>query len=119
MSARRARHRVFVRGLCLDMEIGVYGHEHGRTQPVVIDVELDLEGAGHQRLSDTVNYEGIAEIARAAAGDGHVLLVEDVAERIARGCLEDRRVRRVRVRVEKPEALAQAAAAGFELVLER
>lgn len=119
MGARTASQRVFVRGLRLEMEIGVYGHEQGRTQPVVVDMELDVEGVGHERLADTVNYEELAAIARQAASEGHVLLVEGMAERIARACLDDARVRRVRVRVEKPEALPRAAAAGFELVLER
>lgn len=110
--------RVFVRGLRLEMEIGVHDHEHGRSQPVVVDVELDVTGVGSERLADTVNYETVAAKAREAAA-GHILLVEAFAERLAQACLEDGRVRRVRVRAEKPEALEAAAGAGFELVLER
>ncbi len=119
MEGRTVLQRVFVRGLRLEMEIGVHGHEHGRTQPVVVDAELDVEGVGSERLADTVNYETVVTKAREAAAGGHILLVEAFAERLARACLEDGRVRRVRVRAEKPEALEAAAAAGFELVLER
>ena len=118
MAGRAVLQRVFVRGLRLEMEIGVYGHEHGRTQPVVADVELDVESVGYERLEETVNYETITAKAREAAV-GHTLLVEGFAERLAQACLEDGRVRRVRVRAEKPEALAEAEGAGFELVLER
>jgi dihydroneopterin aldolase len=110
--------RVFVRGLRLDIEIGVHSHEHGRTQPVVVDVELDVEGVGSERLADTVNYEMVVTAAREAAV-GHTLLVEGFAERLAGACLQDERVRRVRVRAEKPDAFEEAAGAGFELVLER
>lgn len=111
--------RVFVRGLALDIEIGVHRHEHGRVQPVVLDVEIDIPPAPVQRLSDTVNYEAVVERARAIAGEGHVMLVETFADRLARELFDDPRVIRVRVRVEKPEALAEAAGAGVELVLER
>jgi len=118
VDARTVLQRVFVRGLRLQMEIGVHGHEHGRVQPVVVDIELEVERAGSERLADTVNYETVVRRAEAAAA-GHTLLVETFAERLARACLEDGRVRRVRVRAEKPDALAAAAGAGFELVLER
>lgn len=113
--------KVFVSGLRLDAQIGVHRHEQGRSQPLVVDVELDAPGAaGAERLADTVNYEMVVKAARAVADEGHVLLVEAFAERLARACLADPRVTRVRVRVEKPLALApHAAAAGVEVVLAR
>ncbi len=46
--------------------------------------------------------------------------MEAFAERLGQMCLEDERVTRVRVRVEKPLALApEAAAAGAEITLTR
>ena len=112
--------KVFVRGLKLEAEIGVYDHEHGRRQPLVIDVELDIESGAWAHLADTINYEVIAQKAKAAADTGHFKLVEGFAECLGRACLEDVRVTRARVRVEKPWALApQAEAAGAEIVLVR
>ena len=113
--------KVFVRGLTVDAEIGVYAHEHGRSQPLVADVELDVAVMGAwDRLADTINYETIVASARAIAAEGHFQLVEAFADRLARACLADERVTRVRVRVEKPMALApQAEAAGAEIVLVR
>jgi 7,8-dihydroneopterin aldolase/epimerase/oxygenase len=88
--------KVFVRGLKVDAQIGVYDHEHGRFQPLVVDVELDV------------------------AAEGHVDLVETFAERLAQACFLDHRVTRARVRVEKPLALAPyAAAAGVEITAVR
>lgn len=112
--------KVFVRGLKLDAEIGVYAHEHGRSQPLLCDVELDVAAAGAEHLSETINYETVAAKARSVAADGHLHLVEAFAEKLARACLEDPRVTRARVRVEKPEALApHAEAAGAEITLVR
>jgi len=112
--------KIFVTGLKVEAEIGVYAHEKGRAQPLVVDVELDVPTAGASRLADTVNYETIGQSARAIAAEGHIQLVEDFAERLARACLADGRVMRARVRVEKPLALApHAAAAGVEITVVR
>jgi len=118
--ARVVMTKVFVSGLKLDAEIGVYAHEKGRAQPLVVDVELDVPTAGAERLSDTLNYETIVQAARRIADEGHIVLVETFAERLAQACLADPRVTRARVRVEKPLALApHATAAGVEITLVR
>ncbi len=112
--------KIFVTGLKVDAQIGVYSHEKGKAQPLVVDVELDVPTAGAERLSETVNYEMVGEAARAIAAEGHIGLVEAFAERLARACLADPRVTRARVRVEKPLALApHAAAAGVEITVVR
>ncbi|RAK61771.1 dihydroneopterin aldolase [Phenylobacterium hankyongense] len=112
--------KVFVTGLKVQAEIGVYRHEIGRVQPLVVDVELDVPTAGAERLADTLNYETILDAARAVASQGHIELVETFAERLARVCLADPRVTRARVRVEKPLALApDAVGAGVEITVVR
>jgi dihydroneopterin aldolase len=112
--------RVFVTGVKVQAEIGVYRHEIGRVQPLMVDVELDVATNASDRLSETVNYETILQAAQAVAADGHIALVETFAHRLAERCLADTRVSRARVRVEKPLALApDAVAAGVEVILGR
>ena len=138
--------KIFVSTLRVDAYVGIYAHERGRSQPLVIDVELDAAVAGAEHLSETVNYELVAEAARSLgvgtardladyyrlhiptarrivnelAASGHIGLVETFAEMLARACLADPRVTRARVRVDKPQALApHAASAGVEVVLVR
>lgn len=119
---RLTRAAIFARAIRLDVEIGIYGHEFGRVQPLVIDVEVEMVAgvSGFEHIADTVNYEAVVAHARRIAADGHLKLVETFAERLAHACLADPLARKVRVRIEKPEALApHAEAAGVELVLER
>ncbi|HEX8232624.1 MAG TPA: dihydroneopterin aldolase [Caulobacteraceae bacterium] len=114
------RTTVFVWGLRLEAEIGVHAHEHGRTQPLLVDIEVEIAAAGAEQLSQTLDYVTLADKARKVAADGHLKLAEAFAERLARACLEDPRALGVTVRVEKPEALApQAAGAGAEVTLTR
>lgn len=86
--------RVGFQDLTVDASIGVYAHERVNRQPIRLGVELDLVCAGPS-----------ADDARAwttdVLGEGHITLVETLAERIAARCLADARVRAVVVRVEK------------------
>jgi dihydroneopterin aldolase len=112
--------KVFVRGLRVEAQIGVHKHEKGRSQPLVIDVELDVAVTDWTSLSQTVNYEVIAEKARQVAAKGHRGLVETFAHHLAEACFEEPKVTRARIRVEKPTALApEADAAGVEITAVR
>jgi dihydroneopterin aldolase len=121
-SIRLAEARIFVRGLVVQAEVGVYEHEHGRRQPLVLDVELEVAvpaaDEGFEQIGDTVNYETIAVWARAVADSGHIKLVETFAEHVALACLREPRVLSARVRLDKPQALAPAVA-GVEILLRR
>ena len=88
-------------------------------KPLFIDIELELAPTLVEGIHDTVNYETLASKARALAAEGHVELVETFAERLVGACLEDPRVLTARVRIEKPEALEGAEAAGVEVVAAR
>ncbi len=112
--------KVFVTGVKVQAEIGVYRHEIGRVQPLIVDVELDVPTDASDRLADTFNYEAILQAAQDLAAGGHVHLVETFGHRLADRCLADPRVTRARVRIEKPLALApHATAAGVEIVVGR
>lgn len=116
---------VFVRGLTLEASIGVHGHERLARQRVRIGIELAVaeDGAwpmsrapvGRDELSRVVDYARVAGLVRAIVAEGHVMLVETLAERIAEACLSDHRVRIARVTVEKPGALPDADSAGVTI----
>lgn len=114
-SPRRQGLTIFVEGLRVEAGIGVYDHEHGRLQTLLIDVTLDLGPVEVHGLADTVNYETVAAACRRIVAEGHVGLVETFAERLALDCLSDPRVQDVTVRVDKPGALDAASGAGCEL----
>jgi 7,8-dihydroneopterin aldolase/epimerase/oxygenase len=120
MSLTQHTSKVFVTGVKVQAEIGVYRHEIGRVQPLIVDVELDVPTDASDRLTHTVNYETILQAAQDVASEGHIALVETFAHRLADRCLADPRVSRARVRVEKPLALApDAVGAGVEITVAR
>jgi dihydroneopterin aldolase len=113
---KSVRH-ILIQNLDLEMQIGFYGHEKGRTQRARINLDLSVEDtpAEDDRLGSVVDYVAVVDRIRKAALSGHVNLVETLAERIADICLEDSRVLKARIRVEKPDAIPEAESAGVEI----
>ena len=112
------RRKVFVRGLVLDAYIGAYESEQGAPQPVRIDLEIDVIEPSDpvaDNLEDVVCYNKMTEGIRTILSEGHIKLVETLAERIADLPLSHGMVNSVIVRVEKPNAIREAAAAGVEI----
>jgi dihydroneopterin aldolase len=72
---------------------------------------------GVDELSRVVDYQAVADAVRRIVAAGHVRLAETLAERIASACLDDKRVKKVCVTVEKLDVFADAAGAG--VVVER
>ena len=116
-SAEKSQRHVFIRDLELLAHIGIHGHEITKQQPVRINVDLAVEDTIplEDRLERVVDYEAITLRIRALIARGHINLAETLAEEIAGTCLEDSRVRCVRVRVEKLHAVPGAESAGVEI----
>ncbi len=117
-AANAPQRKVFVRGLKLDVFIGVYDSEQGAAQPVRIDLELDViepsDPVG-DRLEDVLCYNKLTQGVKAIIAEGHIKLVETLAERIADLALSHPMALAVRVRIEKPNAIDEADAAGVEI----
>jgi dihydroneopterin aldolase len=116
-------YRVIVRDLVLAARIGVWKREKHIEQRVRVNVELvaarpDLLVApdGHSGRRDRIiRYDTVVAGIRRLVAEGHVDLCETLAERIAALCLESRRVRTARVRVEKLDVYPDATSVGAEL----
>lgn len=110
--------KVFVRGLVIDAFIGAYESEQGAPQPVEIDFEADVVEPANpvsDRLEDVVCYDRMTQGIRAIIAEGHIKLVETLAERIADLVLSHPMVLSVSVQVIKPNAIKDANAVGVTI----
>jgi dihydroneopterin aldolase len=117
---RRGADVLVVRGLELRAEIGVHAHEHGGSQRLRLDVEAAVDPPRDPMADDVrqvVSYERFVDAAKGLAAGPRVVLLEYFAERLAAIILINRRVRVVRLRIEKPDIYPDCEGVG--VVIER
>ena len=117
-NAGKALRHVFIRDFMVECLIGVYEHEKRSPQRVRINLDLAVDEGEHPIIDDILNvvsYETMANGILAIDDEGHVNLVETLAERIAGMCFDDQRVDSVRVRIEKLDILENAGSVGVEI----
>lgn len=110
--------QVFIKDLVARGIIGVNGWEREKPQEILINIILfaDLHRAGDSdTIHDTVNYRTVAKKVLAHAETAERQTVEALAADIARLCLEEPSVQKVRVRVEKPGAVRFSTSVGVEI----
>ncbi|OGJ91630.1 MAG: dihydroneopterin aldolase [Candidatus Raymondbacteria bacterium RifOxyA12_full_50_37] len=99
---------IIIRDLALRAFIGIYPEEQRKKQSIVINIALsvDLRKPGKtDNIDDTVDYKKLKREIITMVESTRFNLVEHCADRIARICLADRRVKKAVVTVDKPGAL--------------
>ncbi|MBF0588458.1 MAG: dihydroneopterin aldolase [Magnetococcales bacterium] len=111
--------RIDIEDLHLRCVIGIQAWERKVRQDVRINIALfaEIAQAGQSdNIDDTVNYKSLSKKIIAMTEASSFQLVEALAQRIAQITLDqDRRVKRVRVKVEKPGALRFARTVGVTI----
>jgi dihydroneopterin aldolase len=100
--------------------LGVYEEEQGVTQKVSFTIEAAVATGVSPKgdaIAEVPSYDDLVGAVRAVVANGHINLVETLAERIAEYCLRDKRIVSVLVRVEKLER--GPASVGVEIVRPR
>lgn len=114
--------RVFIKDLLLRAIIGINDEERVKKQDVVVNIELETDtrpAAATDAIEDAVNYRDLAKSTIDLVETSRFFLVERLAEEIAKACLADPRVRKVRVTVEKPTAVRFAKGVGVSIERDR
>jgi FolB domain-containing protein len=110
--------RIEIRDLRVRAIVGVHEEERIHPQDVLVSLMLygDQRAAGaSDALADTTDYDALARTVTAHVQHAHRFTLEALAGDIARLCLHAPGVQRVRVRVEKPEALRAARTVAVEI----
>jgi len=109
-----AEDRIHISDLMLRAIIGVNDWERVERQDVLLNITLfgDLHAAG---ASDKINYRTVAKKIIKHVEASTRFTVEALAADVARICLQEKGVVRVRVRIEKPGALRFARSVGVEI----
>ena len=101
-----------LKGLRIDCVVGVYAFERERTQPIVMNIELDYDIAAPAQsdaVAEAVDYDGVATVVTELIQRRQYRLIETMAEETAAVLFEHHgSVQTVRLEIRKPEAVPAA-----------
>lgn len=114
--------KILIKDLFLRCIIGVNEFERKDKQDVLISVAIWTNLAQAVETDDidkAVDYKEINKNVISLVENSKFFLIESLAEKIATVCLQNERVRKVKVTVEKPGALRFARSVGVEIIRKR
>ncbi|HEX8932226.1 MAG TPA: dihydroneopterin aldolase [Patescibacteria group bacterium] len=110
---------IYINDLRVDCIIGVFPNERTKKQPVIINLALSVDtrkAAQSDDLHDTVSYHDIYLAVYDLVSKSNFNLLEKMAQEVANLCLQDKRVKEVKVHIEKPEAVKLGKSSAIEII---
>lgn len=110
--------KVFIKNILARGIIGIRQWEREKPQDILINLDLFTEirnQTSADNISECIDYSNVTKKVIHHAETAQRFTVEALAEDIAMICLEDLRVLKVTVRVEKPGAVRFAETVGVEI----
>lgn len=114
--------KIHIEGLEVFSLIGVYDWERETKQRLLVDLMLytDLSLAAlSDKVSDTINYAEVASVVEAIATQSSFELIEALAQAMIDELLEQFAITKIRLKLSKPDILANAQNVAVELTRER
>ncbi|MGH7670280.1 MAG: dihydroneopterin aldolase [Gemmatimonadaceae bacterium] len=115
MTRERQLDSITLRGMRFHVLVGILPHEREHPQPLEVDLTAWI-AAGH---AGVVDYRGLHAAARDAVMNAPRDYLEEIAERVATAALGADGVRRVDVRVRKPQVPLGAPLDFVEVAIQR
>jgi len=111
--------RIIFSQLALDARIGILEHELRATQPLHIDVELDVnitQPVRDQNIQTVLDYRLLRNAIVEECTETHVNLLETLTEQVAERLFREfPDVSRIKLRIGKPSAFSDCAAVSIEI----
>lgn len=111
---------IYIKNWVVDAAIGIHPHEQNKKQKIRLNITLyqhDTIGFSSKKVADVVDYEAHKNNLQALIDIKHEALIETLADRIAQNCLQDEKVTRVIVELEKLGILPGTESCG--VIIER
>lgn len=110
--------KIFIRNLEVFGILGIHLHEQRKPQLIRISLKAstDIQNAAeNDNIHDTVNYSTLAKDITKFVEQSSFLTIEALVESLAHKILKNERIKKVWLRVEKPNAVPGADSVGVEI----
>ncbi len=119
---RKQVDRIIIENLSVMGILGIHAGERVKPQEIRISIfaDVDLSEAGqNDDIQSTVDYETLVHRVTAYTLTANKYTAEALAEDLAKLCLSNNRIAKIRIKIIKPTALPNVSAVGVEIERER
>lgn len=112
--------RIFLRGLCRLVRIGIHDFERAAPQRILFDIDLYVplhqNTPRRDQIDEVVNYDFVRSEVTRITERGHIDLQETLCDAVLVAVLARPEVQAARVATRKPDVYADSASVGVERV---
>ena len=111
-----------IENLRLRTIVGVFDWEKEKKQDVIVNIGMEFDGttaAESDSLDDTVDYKSLNKKIIEFVEKGDFNLLESMVSGIGKIIMEDKRIKRATVKVDKPKALRFADSVSLTHIIEQ
>ena len=112
------KRKILVRNLILKISVGIHGFEKKKKQRVKFNIDINIDPnliPNDNDLDSIINYEEVIKSIEKITNKKHYPLLETLAEKIFLKLFENRKVKKVKLRLEKLDILKNTSSVGIEI----
>jgi len=111
---------IHIKNLMLKTKFGFYPKEKKISQRLIFNLKVYTVKNVYRdsRLEDVVDYDQIVKIIKNILIE-NINFLETLAEKIINKIFDDRRIIKINIKIEKPEAVSECDSVGYEITKER
>ena len=115
---KEKKYLVIVKNLILNAYVGIYPKEKKKKQKVRFNIEVTAKDniKIKNKISNFISYDDIIKNVKKVLNKAHIPLVENMAEQIAKICMKDKRILKIKNKLEKLEPFKEAESVGAEII---
>ena len=114
--------KVIIKDLLLNFVIGYYSTEKAKKQNVKFNIELnytDQKNLNDKDIKSIVDYGRIIKVIKNMTKNKHYNFLESLADDLFDELFEDERINKIKLKIEKLDAIREAASVGIEITKKR
>ncbi len=111
---------IHIKNLMLKTKFGFYPKEKKISQRLIFNLKIYTVKNVYRdsRLEDVVDYDQIVKIIKNILME-NINFLETLAEKIINKIFDDRRIIKINIKIEKPDAVSECDSVGYEITKER
>ena len=113
---------ILIKDFIVNEIIGIHEHEKINKQKIIFNIIINVDQnilPDESNISSIVDYERITNKLKSLVKNKNYNFLESLAEDSFKKIFEDKRIKSVRIKIEKPDAIENAKSVGVEVFKSR